>query len=485
MSTVTVEEVQRHSSSTDAWLVVEDGVYDVTSYLDSHPGGKALLLKYAGKDATQAFKAAHSTSVLSQLHKNAYKGKLAQSLNSDGSRNEEAIKQLRSDSDTKLVESQQRQSQQAASARRSLPRLKDIVNLDDMENAALSVLPPLASAFYAGGSDTESSLHASRIAFSRYYFNPRVLRRVDAVDTSVTLFGKQYPLPIMGSAVGNTHMAGPDCDWHITKALAHCQLPHMVSNFAATSILDLQKRAKLDKIDVNHFFQLYVQRDHSTSARLVQQAIQGGAHAVFVTVDVAQIGNREKDRKVRAAAQSMPDWPEDETRWIDDGDASAAVVVDRDGLQETGISARGSAATSTAGMDRDLNWDDLEWIKKAAGGKPVVLKGIQSLQDALLAAEAGVQGIVLSCHGGRQLDYARPPMDVLYDLRQKHPDLFDKISVFIDGGIRRGTDILKALCLGAKAVALGRPLVFAEAAYRHLGVVKTIRSEFHSIKRWS
>ena len=479
MPQVTAQEVQRHASPSDAWLVVEGGVYDVTSYLDSHPGGKALLLRYAGKDATQAFKAAHSTSVLSQLPQHAYKGRLAIAHNDDGTQDDQAHKYLQSDSDTKLLEAQQRQNEQVALARKRLPRLKDITNLDDMESAALTVLPPLAAAFYAGGSDTEASLHANRLAFSRYYFNPRVLRRVDKVDTSVTLFGKQYPLPIIGSAVGNTHMAGPDCDWHLTKGLAQCHLPHMVSTFAATSILDLQERAKTENVDANHFLQLYVQRDHTTSARLVKQAVQGGAHAVFVTVDVAQIGNREKDRKIRAGSQPAPNWGPDEARWIDDGDAAAAVLVDRDGLQETGISARGSAATSTAGMDRDLNWEDIEWIKEAAEGKPVILKGIQSLSDALLAADAGVAGIVLSNHGGRQLDYARPPMDLLYDLRHRHPEMFDRLDVFMDGGIRRGTDVLKAMCLGAKAVALGRPLVFAEAAYRHLGVVKTIRSKLH------
>lgn len=129
-------------------------------------------------------------------------------------------------------------------------------------------------------------------------------------------------------------------------------------------------------------------------------------------------------------------------------------------------------------MDCDLNWNDLAWINEAAGGKPVILKGIQSLQDVFLAVEAGVQGIVLSNHGGRQLDYTRLPMDLLYDLRQRHPHVLDRIDVSVDGGIRHGTDILKALCLGAKAVSLGRPLVFAEAAYRRLGVVKTIRSKF-------
>ncbi|SPO21651.1 related to CYB2 - L-lactate dehydrogenase (cytochrome b2) [Ustilago trichophora] len=475
MTQLTVHEIQRHACLTDAWLVIEGSVYDVTSYLDSHPGGKALLLTYAGKDATQAFKTAHSTSVLSQLPQHAYKGRLALATNADGTLDDQEHKRLLSDSDTKLLESQQRLSEQVKLARRRLPRLKDITNLDDMENAALTVLPPLAAAFYAGGSDTEASLQANRLSFSRYYFNPRVLKRVDTVDTSVTLFDKRYPLPIMGSAVGNTHMAGPDCDWHLTKGLAQCRLPHMVSTFAATSILELQKRAKAENLDAVHFLQLYVQRNHSASAQLVTQAMQGGAHAVFVTVDVAQIGNREKDRKIRAEAQPAPNWPEEESRWIDDGDAAAAVLVNEDGLQETGVSARGSAATSTAGMDRDLNWDDIAWIKKAAVGKPVVLKGIQSLEDVLLAVEAGVDGIVLSNHGGRQLDFARPPMDLLYDLRHRHPQVFDKLDVLIDGGIRRGTDILKALCLGAKAVALGRPFVFAEAAYRHLGVVKTVR----------
>ncbi|CCF54422.1 hypothetical protein NDA11_003402 [Ustilago hordei] len=245
MSQISAEQIRRHSSPSDAWLVVEGG-----------------------------------------LPQHSYKGRLDLRTKNGHTQDDEVHKRLLSDSHTKVLEAQQRQSGKVASARRRLPRLKDLTNLDDMEIAALIVLPPLASAFYACGSDTEASLQANRLAFSRYYFNPRVLRRVDTVDTSVTLFGKPYPLPIMGSAVGNTHMAGPDCDWHLTNGLAQCKLPHMVSTF------DLQKRAKSENIFADHFLQLYVQRDHATSTKLVRQAVKEGAHAVFVTVDVAQIANR-------------------------------------------------------------------------------------------------------------------------------------------------------------------------------------------------
>ncbi len=128
-------------------------------------------------------------------------------------------------------------------------------------------------------------------------------------------------------------------------------------------------------------------------------------------------------------------------------------------------------------VDPNLNWEDVAWIKKLAPGKPLVIKGISCVEDAILAHEHGCSGIVLSNHGGRQLDGARPPIQVLQEIRNERPDLLDKMEVFVDGGVRRGTDVLKALCLGAKAVGLGRPFLYAQSAYGSEGVVKAVESE--------
>lgn len=141
-----------------------------------------------------------------------------------------------------------------------------------------------------------------------------------------------------------------------------------------------------------------------------------------------------------------------------------------------------TSAAQFAYVDPNLNWDDIAWIRKLAPGRSIVLKGIGCVEDAILAHEHGCEGIVLSNHGGRQLDGARPPIEVLQEIRKERPDLCDKMEIFVDGGIRRGTDVLKALCLGAKAVGIGRPFLYAQSAYGPDGVVKVVDSECNLVE---
>lgn len=126
-----------------------------------------------------------------------------------------------------------------------------------------------------------------------------------------------------------------------------------------------------------------------------------------------------------------------------------------------------------------MTWSDITWIKQRTS-LPIVIKGIQSVEDVLLAVESGIQGVVLSNHGGRSLDHAPAPIDILYELRATHPEVFDQIEVFTDGGIRRGTDVVKSLALGAKAVGLGRTFLYANGTYGEEGVRKAIQSEFQA-----
>lgn len=146
-----------------------------------------------------------------------------------------------------------------------------------------------------------------------------------------------------------------------------------------------------------------------------------------------------------------------------------------------GEKSENSGSTSAAQfsyVDPNLTWEDIPWIKSLAPGKPLVIKGISCVEDAILAKEHGCQGIVLSNHGGRQLDGARPPIDVLQEIRRERPELLKEMEIYVDGGIRRGTDVLKALCLGAKAVGLGRPFLYAQSAYGEDGVVKAVQSMY-------
>jgi len=139
------------------------------------------------------------------------------------------------------------------------------------------------------------------------------------------------------------------------------------------------------------------------------------------------------------------------------------------------VNMAGTAGAMVQNDDRDMTWEKtIPWLRSVTK-LPIVIKGVQCVEDAVLAAEAGVDGILLSNHGGRQLEYSLPPIEVLYRLRRQRPDIFGKLEVYIDGGITRGTAVLKALCLGATAVGLGRPFLYAQSAYGAAGVVKIVR----------
>ncbi len=461
----TAQEVAQHNTAQDAWLVIRGVVYDVSAYAKSHPGGAGLLLKLAGKDATKSFETNHAPSILDALPESAAIGPLVGS-------NASLLPQATSARDRRQAELQAQDQERAREARRKQPRLRSILNLLDFERVfRTGIITPVPTEFFDGGAESEATLLANRAAFSRYWFNPRVLRRVGKIDLSSPCLGggATASMPIIVSGVGNTFQSGDnEVDIGLTRALGKCRIPHMVSTFATTPVAQLATQHRVSPEQV-HYFQLYVNKDHKSAAALVRKTVQAGARAVFVTVDVPTAGNRERDRRVNARADGPVEWPEDEKRWVDkDGES-----VDADGLEPP--PGRGSHALAISAQDQDLNWDDLSWIGEAAGDAVVAIKGVQSVEDAVLAAQKGVKAIVLSNHGGRQLDYSRAPMDVLWDLRQKHPEVFDQVDVLIDGGFWRGTDVLKALCLGAKAVAFGRAFYYAYFTYGELGVIKAAR----------
>lgn len=200
-------------------------------------------------------------------------------------------------------------------------------------------------------------------------------------------------------------------------------------------------------------WQYYVAADRKRAEKTLQKAVGLGMHSIWVTVDAPVGGNRERDEKEKIARDPP--------------------------AKDSGLTrAEGStSAAQFAYVDPNLCWEDIAWIKKLAPGKPIIIKGVQCVEDAELALEYGCQGIVLSNHGGRQLEGSRAPIDVLQEIHRVRPELVGKIDIFVDGGIRRGTDVLKALCLGAKAVGLGRPFLYAQSAYGSDGVVRVHESK--------
>ena len=292
--------------------------------------------------------------------------------------------------------------------------------------------------------------------FRRVLFRPRVFIDVAKCDTSTIALGLPLSLPIFIAPVALAKLGNPEGEVNLTKGAGITGIVQAMSTYASNSVEELAAARVNDKQKL--WFQLYVNRDRNVTAKLLGKVVKSRAFsALFVTVDAPVLGKREADERLKASV--MPVLSET-TR--------AGAVTSRRGAK----SVTKALATFVA---KDLVWEEIAWIKKFTG-MPIVVKGIMTVEDAILAFQYGCEGIYLSNHGGRQLDTSPPAMLTLLELRKHCPQLFTKMEVFLDGGIRRGTDVVKALCLGVKAVGLGRPFLYANTCYGLDGVLKAIES---------
>jgi L-lactate dehydrogenase (cytochrome) len=263
------------------------------------------------------------------------------------------------------------------------------------------------------------------------------------------MLGLPSKLPIYITATALGKLGHPEGEVVLTKAAGTRGIIQMIPTLASCS-LDELSTARIP--GQNQWFQLYVNSDRSITKNIIKAAEAKGAKALFITVDAPQLGRREKDMRVK---------------FVDDApDVQADDHIDR---------SQGAARAISSFIDPSLSWTDIPWFQQQTK-LPIVLKGIQCGDDAVLAAQAGVQGIVVSNHGGRQLDTSRSGIEILQEvmdaLREK--GLENKLEVYVDGGFRRGTDVFKALALGAKGVGIGRPFLYAMSAYGQPGVERAI-----------
>jgi isopentenyl diphosphate isomerase/L-lactate dehydrogenase-like FMN-dependent dehydrogenase len=319
------------------------------------------------------------------------------------------------------------------------------LNVFDYETLAASRLGPGAYAYYAGGANDELTLHDNVAAYRRWQLRPRVLRDVALPTTATTVLGQEVSLPVLVAPVAYQRAAHPDGEIGMAAGTRAARTIMCLSTFATTSPADVAATG------VDRWYQLYVPRDAGLREELCRQAGELGFRALVVTVDLPVSGRRERDLR---------------TGWTVPSDLLVPTVGLR-GLKPHEFVAE---------MSPSVTWDDVGSLA-AAAGLPVILKGILTVEDALLAVEHGAAGIVVSNHGGRQLDGVAATIDVLGEIADA---LEGRIEVLVDGGIRRGTDVVKALALGASAVLAGRaPLwglaVAGEEGVRH--VLELLRAE--------
>ena len=348
--------------------------------------------------------------------------------------------------------------------------LRKVANVDDLRSLAKRRLPAGVFDYIDGGAEDEITLRNNVDAYRNVSFKPRVLRDMTHVDTSTSLFGRRLAFPLVLAPTGFTRIAHSEGELAVVRAATRAGIPFTLSTMATRSI---EECASVAESDTRLWFQIYTWRDRSVVKNLVERAEAAGFEAVCLTVDTAVLGRRERD--VRRGF-TLP--PEVGLGTIIDGLKNPGWTWDflkADPIRFAnveGITAiDGSTAVDLAEhmksqFDPGLSWSDMEWLRSIWKG-PILIKGIQTVEDALIAVESGVEAIAISNHGGRQLDGAPAPFDLLPEVAEA---VQNRLEIICDGGVRRGSDVVKAVSLGANAVMTGRPYLYALGACGERGV---------------
>lgn len=328
----------------------------------------------------------------------------------------------------------------------------ECLNANDFQRAAQRILSKQLYEYLASGTDDEQTLRENQLAFKRWFLRPRVMRPVGKISTRTSLFGHKVEMPLFISPAGVHALCDPEHGECATaRAAAKAGILFGLSQHSTRSI---EQVASVVPKGALQFYQAYILKDRARTLRLVQRAIQAGYQGIFVTVDSVRFGFREADARNQFNALPPP-------HRLVNYDAEEKEDDTGPKLDETYNSQQEKAwdQNSEQMFEQNVTWDDIAWIKReAAPHVPLVVKGIMTGEDAKLAVAAGADAIMVSNHGGRQLDGALAAIDVLPEIVQAVD-----VPVWLDSGVRRGTDILKALALGASAVGIGKPFFFALA----------------------
>jgi isopentenyl diphosphate isomerase/L-lactate dehydrogenase-like FMN-dependent dehydrogenase len=323
--------------------------------------------------------------------------------------------------------------------------LTDIrVNIDDFEAAARERLDPGAYGYIAGGAGDEHTLRGNAGAFGRWELRPRVLVDIGQVSTATTVLGTELALPLLVAPTAFQRLCDPEGELATARAAAAAGTVMTLSTLSSVSPAELAAAAP----GAAQWFQLYWSRDRGFTGELLSAVAEAGFKALVLTVDLPVAGRRERD--VRASFALPDDLPL----------PNLPLTLQREDFH----TALGAV------VDDTLTWRDLEWLRSTCP-LPLLVKGILTAEDALLAAEHGAEGVIVSNHGGRQLDGVPATLDVLPEVVEA---VGDHVEVLFDGGIRRGVDVLKALALGAKAAMSGRAVLYGLAAGGEQGVTDVL-----------
>ncbi|ADW73777.1 (S)-mandelate dehydrogenase [Rahnella aceris] len=355
------------------------------------------------------------------------------------------------------------------------------LNIDDLRRQAKCALPRFAFSYVEGGADDEQTLQDNREVFGRWRFIPPVLNDSSQRDLSVTVCGQRLSAPLLIAPTGYNGMLRFGADTMLARTAKRAGIAYIQSTVSTASLEEIAAQNL-----PQHWFQLYVLKDRTVTTSLLERARAAGCTTLVVSVDAVHFGNREKDKRnyrrpMKLSVLSMIDvalhpgwvWRTLKPAGMPGfGNLKPYVPADKQ-------RGAGGASYFSAQMDTRLNWETLRWIRSQWQGA-LLIKGILAPEDAQLAFASGADGIVLSNHGGRQLDGSVSALEVLPEIRKL---CGSQATILIDSGFRRGTDVVKALALGADAVLLGRPMLYGVAAAGEAGAQRALEIILQEVDR--
>ncbi|KAI1214439.1 FMN-dependent dehydrogenase-domain-containing protein [Annulohypoxylon truncatum] len=416
-------EVSEHNTQDSCWMVLHGKVYDITSFVPKHPGGRSILLKNAGQDASRAFDSVHPVEILEEyLTPDQVLGTIEPSSITD---------------DTNIQPSHDPPVDSEAISSSTLPPLESMLSISETEKYALQRLSPKAISYYVSATDDQITKAANSQIYRSILLRPRVFIDCTECSLQTSILGNAVGLPIFVSPAAMARLAHPSGEAGIARACSSFGALQIISKNASLSPSAIVKAGP----DAVFAWQLYVLKDLAATERTLAQIRRiPQIKFIVLTLDAPFPGKREADKRFKMGEVA------------------------------------GGAAPQQWGTEAGLTWrKTLDWLCRHTS-LPIVLKGVQTHEDAYAATMfPAVKGIILSNHGGRALDTAPTPVQVLLEIRKFCPKVLEKLDVLVDGGIRRGTDVVKALALGAKGVGIGRAALYGLAVGGEEGVKRVLK----------
>lgn len=345
---------------------------------------------------------------------------------------------------------------------RLIHSIDEAVNVDEIKRLAFSKMNMNALSYYMSGSGDEMSLKRGSDIFKKILMLPHIFRNVNSIDTSVSLLGRKVDIPIILAPTAMQKLCHPDGEIATCRAAKTRKTLMCLSSISSSTLQEVSKEAN----GYPMWFQLYVKTDRKMTQKLVTYCEKYGFECICVTVDAPVLGIRERDFMIKFSIPKDINYQSVTEKKANDNN--------KEGNQSDNKPKNELFSFFDSNMENSIAWDFVTWLRSITKLK-LVLKGVHRVDDAIKAQEMGVDAIIISNHGGRQLDTVPSTIEMLVPIAKalkKMPN--NKMEVYVDGGIRRGTDVIKAIALGAKAVLIGRPMLWGLGAAGQEGVEKVL-----------